>query len=215
MVANLSNFQMNNPVANPNPLDFEPDGTWYSMLSLGNDLYAVEPNHGEIDKIDLNGNISRVVDISASQGHIVPTSMVYHNGNFYFGNLDVFPLSNKSNVYKLDQNGTISIVASGFSMITGIAFDKASGLYVLESATNNLFPTPNSGDVVRIDQSGARVTILTGLRLPTAMTFGPDDNLYISNWGYGAAPGGGEIWKVNITCPSRYNKEPKIIRNKF
>jgi hypothetical protein len=54
MVANLSNFQMNNPVANPNPLDFEPDGTWYSMLSLGNDLYPVEPNHGEIDKIDLN-----------------------------------------------------------------------------------------------------------------------------------------------------------------
>jgi len=31
-VATLSKFQKHNPVANPNPGDFEPDGTWYSMV---------------------------------------------------------------------------------------------------------------------------------------------------------------------------------------
>lgn len=91
IIANLGAFQMANPVVNPEPDDFEPDGTWYSMVAAAigheNDLYAVEPNHGELDKITTSGRISRIVDISASQGHIVPTAMAYRNGNFYVGNL--------------------------------------------------------------------------------------------------------------------------------
>ncbi|HXI90930.1 MAG TPA: ScyD/ScyE family protein, partial [Blastocatellia bacterium] len=78
LIANLSEFQMANPVQNPEPDDFEPDGTWYSMVAVRGNLYAVEPNHGELDKITPLGQISRVVDISASQGHIVPTAVAYH-----------------------------------------------------------------------------------------------------------------------------------------
>jgi len=207
MIANLSNFQMNNPVANPEPDDFEPDGTWFSMQAEGGNLYAVEPNHGEIDKIDRWGNITRVVDISATQGHIVPTSMVFHNGEIYFGNLSTFPITGKSNVYKLGHDGKISIVASGFSMVTGITFDKIGGLYVLESTTNNPFPTPGTGDVIRIDPSGSRIQLVTGLSVPTALVFGPDEKLYISNFGYGAPPGVGEIWKVEITCTKQTLKK--------
>ena len=75
MIANLSEYQMNHRVANPEPDDFEPDGTWYSMENVHGSLYAVEPNHGELDKITTDGHISRISDISASQGHIVPTAM--------------------------------------------------------------------------------------------------------------------------------------------
>ncbi len=57
LVANLSRFQKNHPVANPEPDDFEPDGTWYSMVAVGGNLYAVEPNHGELDKITPRGRI--------------------------------------------------------------------------------------------------------------------------------------------------------------
>ena len=71
---------------------FEPDGTWYSMIAVGGDLYAVEPNHGELDKITTSGQISPVVDISASQGHIVPTVIALHGNNFYVGNLHNFPI---------------------------------------------------------------------------------------------------------------------------
>src|SRR5689334_15570296 len=63
LIADLSAFQKANPVKNPEPDDFEPDGTWYSMISLSGSLFAVEPNHGELDRIDTKGNISRVVDI--------------------------------------------------------------------------------------------------------------------------------------------------------
>ena len=200
LIANLSDFQMDNPVKNPNPADFEPDGTWYSMFSLNGELYALEPNHGEIDKIGVNGKISRVVDISATRGHIVPSPMVYYNGEIYFGTVGTFPVLGNCDVYKLSKNGTISIVDSGFSMITGIAFDQLGGLYVLEASAGQVFPIPGAGDVVRIDPSGSRKVILSGLDMPTAMVIGPDNNLYISNNGFGAGPGAGQIVKATITC---------------
>ena len=65
MVANISQYLMNNPVAFPDPNDFEPDGTPYSMANVNGNLYVTQPNQQEIDQINpLNGNISRVVDIS-------------------------------------------------------------------------------------------------------------------------------------------------------
>jgi sugar lactone lactonase YvrE len=208
LVADLSAYQKSHPVKNPEPDDFEPDGTWYSMLSLDGNLYALEPNHGELVKVSHNGDVSRVADISASQGHIVPTAMVFHDGNFYIGNLSTFPIAANSNIYKITPSGNVSVVASGFSTILGIAFDQVGGLYVLENTTGNPFPTPGTGDVIRIDPSGQRKVLINGLNLPTAMTFGPDNKLYISNWGFGPpAIGGGEILKVDISCPK--NQSPK------
>src|SRR5436190_24328947 len=60
MIADLSAFQKAHPVKNPEPDDFEPDGTWYSMVAVRGALYAVEPNHGELDMITPDGRIRRV-----------------------------------------------------------------------------------------------------------------------------------------------------------
>ena len=54
LVADLSAFQKAHPVAHPEADDFEPDGTWYSMIAVRGYLYAVESNHGEIDRIANN-----------------------------------------------------------------------------------------------------------------------------------------------------------------
>jgi hypothetical protein len=200
LIANLSRFQMNHPVANPNPDDFEPDGTWYSMIAVDGDLYAVEPNHGELDKITPGAPISRVVDISASQGHIVPTAMVFHNGNFYVGNLNTFPIvQGSSKVLKITPAGQISVFRVGLTTILGLAFDSADRLYVLENTTGKQFPTPGTGKVIRIDPSGTRTLIASGLFLPTAMTFGPDGALYVSNVGFGPPPNGlGQVLKITV-----------------
>ena len=121
IIANLSEWQMSHPVAKPEEDDFEPDGTWYGMVAVDGHLYAVEPNHGEIVKVNPGGKIDRLIDISASQGHIVPTAITWYNGNFYVGNLDVFPITGKSNVYKVTPGGSISIVEEGFSTIFPVA----------------------------------------------------------------------------------------------
>src|SRR3954468_20034032 len=51
LIANLSRFLRNHPVANPDEEDFEPDGTWYSMTSFGGALYPMDSNHGELDRV--------------------------------------------------------------------------------------------------------------------------------------------------------------------
>ncbi len=200
-INNLSAFYKNNKVKNPEPDDFEPDGTPYSMINVDGRLYSVEPNHGELDEMTLDGKIKRIIDISAYKGHIVPTAMVYHNGSFYVGNLNTFPIgSGRSDVFKISPTGQISVYATGFSTVLGVVFDNDGALYVLENTTGNDFPTPGTGDIIRLGTDGSRITLVTGLNLPTAITVGPDQKLYVSNWGYGGAPGMGEIVQIDMTC---------------
>jgi hypothetical protein len=200
MIANLSVFQKSHPVKNPELDDFEPDGTWYSLLAVNGVLYAIEPNHGELDSITTNGKISRVSDISSIQGHIVPTAMVYDGQNFLVGNLDTFPIRDgSSKIMKITPSGTLTTVNIDFTTVLGLAFDSKGRLYVLENTTGNPFPTPNTGKVVRIDGKHTVTEIATGLSLPTAMTFGPDGNLYVSNVGFGPPPIGlGQVVRITI-----------------
>jgi glucose/arabinose dehydrogenase len=188
LVANLSAFQKSHPVANTNPGDFEPDGTWYSMTKMNGDLYAVEPNHGELVKVTTSGEISRVIDVSASQGHVVPTVITKNNGNFFVGTL----IGN--NIYKITPGGQISVFLSGFTGVLGIAFDTQNRLYVLDNA----FPIAGAGEIVRITPPNTREVIASGLNLPTGMTFGPDGKLYVSNNGYGAGLGEGQILQITV-----------------
>ena len=200
IIADLGAYQRSHPVAHPEEDDFEPDGTWYSMIALRGDLYAVEPNHGELVKVTTAGAITRVIDISASQGHVVPTALAYH-GNFYVGNLNPFPIRDgSSKIWKITPSGQIKAVAKGLTTVLGIAFDGRGRMYVLENTTGNPFPTPGTGRVLRIDPSGAVHVVATGLFLPTAMTFGPDGNLYVSNVGFGPPPVGlGQVLKIELS----------------
>jgi len=199
MVANLSRFQKNHPVANPNPGDFEPDGVWYSMVEADGLLFAVEPNHGELDAILPDAFVQRIADISRIQGHIVPTALAFHDGDFFVGNLDTFPIKDgSSKVMKITPSGELTTVFINLSDILGLAFDKKGRLYVLENTTGNPFPTPGTGDILRVDGKNNYTEVATGLSLPTAMTFGPDGNLYVSNWGFGQPPGGGQVLKVIV-----------------
>lgn len=206
MIADLSEFQKAHPVANPNPADFEPDGTWYSMVSVRGNLYAVEPNHGELDEITPWGDIRRIADISASQGHIVPTAMAYH-GDFFVGNLGLFPIvDGSSKILKISPSGNVKTVVTGVTTVLGVAFDREGFLYILENTTGNPFPTLGTGEVLRVTKDGLE-EIATGLSLPTAMTFGPDGVLYVSNVGFGPPPVGlGQIVKITVPRSSECKK---------
>ncbi|GAC1561489.1 MAG: hypothetical protein PVS3B3_07170 [Ktedonobacteraceae bacterium] len=206
-VVDLSAFLKAKPTANPSLDDFEPDGTWYSMVEVHDVLYATEPNHQEVDRITRSGKISRVVDLSTLfvspsnwQG---PTSLVYHDGNFYFGVLGTFPVRpGTQNIYEMTPSGYIKVVASGLTTVLGVAFDRQGRLYALETITVPGFPGPQavgSGKVVRVNADGKLSTIATGLTFPTAMTFDPaGDALYVSNNGYLPMPGAGQIVRIAI-----------------
>ena len=201
LVADLSDWSLNHPVAHPEEDDYEPDGTWYSMVNVNRNLYAVEPNHGEMVKVTTNGNISRVIDVSATQGHIVPTVVAYH-GNFYLGNLHTFPIEpGSSHIFKVTPSGQIQIRESGLTTILGLVFDNQDRMYVLEMSTEpdeNGNPTPGNGKIVMIQPSGQQQVLVDTLSVPTGMTMGPDGALYVSNYGFGAPAGSGEILKVTF-----------------
>jgi hypothetical protein len=204
LVADLSAFQKKHPVANPEPDDFEPDGTWYSMVEVHGAFFAIEPNHGELDTIGPSGQIHRIADISQIQGHIVPTALAFDGHDFLVGNLDTFPIKDgSSKIMKITPSGAITTVYIGFSDILGLAIDGKGRLYVLENTTGHPFPTPGTARILRVDGKNNYTEIANGLSsplsLPTAMTFGPDGNLYVSNLGFGPPPIGlGQVLKVTV-----------------
>ena len=196
MFANISDFVHNNETANPEPDDFEPDGTPYSMVSAKKGLFVVEPNHGQVIAIDRNGNMSRLVDISAIFGHIVPTAMTYH-GNLYVGNLGTFPIvPGSAQIMKITPSGNVLVVARGLTTVLGIAFDADGNMYALEMNDAAGFPNLGNAKIIKVRGDGSPQTIVSGLSLATAMTFGPDGALYVSNYGFG--PPLGEILKITL-----------------
>jgi len=204
MIADLSHFQQTHPVANPEAEDFEPDGTWYSIIAVEDNLYTVEPNHGEIVKVTTKGKISRVIDVSATQGHVVPTALAY-NDHFYVGNLGVFPqAAGTSKIWEISRKGGIKVEATGFNMVLGLAFDRRERMYVLEmtAACTGFagFPNPGCGRVVKLSHDGKkRDLIADGLFFPTGMTIGPDGSVYVSNVGFGLPPiGAGAVLKIEV-----------------
>jgi len=218
-IADLGAYMHANPVRFPNADDFEPDGTAYSMVTVNNALHLIEPNSGELLRVDpFSGLITREIDFSESQGHLVPTSVIYRNGNYLVGNLNLFPIEPHTSRVMTVSNfpggtGTgvpglnvpgpyyVAATKAGFATIVGLAIGPTNGLlYVLQLApdTPSGFPQPGFGKVTRINFDGSLTDVVTGLSVPTAMTFGPDGKLYISN--FGAAPVGapGQIVKATV-----------------
>lgn len=199
VLTNLGTWVAENPTANPDPADADPEGTFHSMIVVDNAFYVLDANLGDFVKVASDGTTSRVVDISATEGHNVPTVLNYYQGNFYMGNLGVFPIvDGSSNIYKITPEGKITVLERGFTTIIGIARDKNGCLWVLEMSTGNDFPTPGTGRLIRINPNRSRTIVATGFSNPTSMVYGPDKNFYILNWGFGAEPGQGEVLKVEV-----------------
>jgi hypothetical protein len=216
-VADLSQALVKYPAKFTSSDDYEPDGTWYGLIGYRDHLYAVEPNHGQVFSVTEEGQVRQVIDISASQGHIVPTSLVALEGLLYVGNLNLFPIDpqwakimtiSKDTFVRnplpgfdgpQDDFGRWKIVSSkaGFTTITSMKIGPDGLLYVLELSDAAGVPTPGAGKVVRVKRSGDIEDVVTGLVVPTGMTFGPDGRLYVSN--FGAVPGAaGQILRIEV-----------------
>lgn len=197
-VIDLGEFLREHPPANPNLADFEPEGTFFSMIVHNGHFYAVEPNHGQIIRVNPGGHAEVFIDLSATEGHVVPTAIAFHGGYFYVGTLDVFPITpGAARIYKISESGEIVSMITGLTTVTGLTFDTRGRMYALELSTAPGFPSPGTGKLVRVDGSNQVVDIVTGLVVPTGLTTGPDGALYLSNFG-AAPPGLGQILRVEL-----------------
>ena len=206
MLADLSAWLLANPGAKgaeqPRNPDYEPDGTWYSMVFDQGRLYAVEPNHGLLVSVHpTNGSVTLERDLFATFGDHTYTTLAVDRGDLYIGTLGriVFGpggpdlgASFAAGVYRLSRNGSAAQIASGLRAVLGLAFDESHRLYVLQSP---IF-VPGTGSLVRLDPDGSIVPIVSGLTFPSALVRGPDRAFYISACGFHCLPGQGDILRV-------------------
>ncbi len=216
LIADIGAWLKTHPAKYESADDFEPDGTLYSAIALDGKLLTVEPNHGQVISVSKSGEIRQVIDISASEGHIVPTSIAAREGSLYVGNLNLFPIdpqwariltissSDPDDFYRtapgLTPAAGYRIVSSkaGFTTVVAVDFGPDGLLYALELSDGPGYPTPGLGKVVRVKHSGEIEEVVVGLVVPTGMTFGPDGALFISNLG-AAAAGAGQVIRVPVT----------------
>jgi hypothetical protein len=216
LIADIGQWLKTHPAKYESADDFEPDGTLYSVIAHDGRLLTVEPNHGQVISVTKEGQIRQVIDISASEGHIVPTSIAARDRSLFVGNLNLFPIDpqwariltiSKSDDDDFDNSPPglqpargHRIVSSkaGFTTVVAVDFGPDGLLYVLELSDDAGAPTPGFGKVVRVKRSGEIEDVVTGLSVPTGMTFGRDGRLYVSN--FGAAPAGaGQILRFDIS----------------
>ena len=161
LVADLSVALIEYPAKYTSPDDYEPDGSWYGMISANDRLYAVEPNHGQVFSVTPEGEVRQVIDLSASQGHIVPTSIVQEKGLLYVGNLNLFPIDPQWAKVMLvakdvelpeaiagftqgEASGKAKVIGSkaGFTTIVSMKVGPDGLLYVLELSAAPGYPSP-------------------------------------------------------------------------
>jgi hypothetical protein len=115
LIADVGAFLKTHPARFQSTDDFEPDGSLYSAIAVDGALYTVEPNHGQVLSVTKDGTIRQVIDISASEGHIVPTSIAEWHGDLYVGNLNLFPIDPQwARILTISRAGFEGDLAPGF-----------------------------------------------------------------------------------------------------
>jgi len=129
----------------------------------------------------------------------VPTSVVQGpDGALYVGQLTGFPFPiGGANVYRVVPGKAPRVVASGFTNIIDIAFDRRGNLYVLEIAKNGLLSGDTAGALYRVSRrSGEKKLVVSeGLVAPGGLAISRWGDIFISN--KSVAIGEGEVVRLD------------------
>lgn len=203
LIANISAFIRDNPVVEISG-DYDTDGQPYAMLAMDDAFWVTEGNSNQVLRVGLDGSISRVADLS--RGHPIPTGIApIPGGGAYVGYFSRAPYQEGiAKVVKVSQDGTVSDVWTGLTLITALAVGPDGALYALEMATDHGDDpgsiTQGTGRVVRMVGPAEGEPVVTGLPLPAAMAFGPDGALYISSPVFGEDDGQGTILRIDLSA---------------
>ncbi len=110
LVAGLSGWHRANPAAAASPLDYDPDGQPTSMTVVGEELWVVETNGGQILRIAVDGTIGRVVDLSATRLELTEIISSPSGGAFVATMGTMPPVDRAAKVMEVTPDGTFADV---------------------------------------------------------------------------------------------------------
>jgi sugar lactone lactonase YvrE len=183
----------NNPAGGP--LDSSP---WHLAVVPGGVLVS-EAGGNTVLRVANDGTISTLASFASRAiggpfpTEPVPTGIaVGPDGAVYVGELTGFPfIPGAARIYRIAPGGTPTIHATGFTMITDLAFGADGSLYALEYDSNGLHNPGSAGALWKVAGDGSRSLVFNdGLVNATGLAIGPD-GFYVSN--FGASSGQGEV----------------------
>jgi hypothetical protein len=185
------------PDSDPYGVTEGPGGAYQLVAdAAGNDLLKVQDGKVSVFAIFPNQTVETPDGLAIHQP--VPTRVVLGpDGNFYVGMLGS-EFDNGASVWKVTPQGLISEIATGFTAIQGLAFDKAGNMYVGELVKS--WASTEEGDftgaLIKVAKNGTRTEIAAGqLDAIGGVAVAPDGSLYVST--NMLFPGAGEL--VHIT----------------
>jgi hypothetical protein len=113
----------------------------------------------------------------------VPTSVVVGpDMAMYVGQLTGFPFPvGGASVFRVQQDGTTEVYATGFTNIIDLAFGPDGTLYVLEIAHNSLLSGDVTGGLLSVPPGGGEPTLLsTDLMMPGGIAVGEDGTIHVT-----------------------------------
>ena len=141
----------------------------------------------------------------------VPTSVAQGpDGALYVGELTGFPFPvGAAQIYRVpSEGGAPQVVATGFTNVIDLTFDRTGALYVLQ--IGNGFAGPGGpplnapGRLIRVNADGTRTVVYDQLFYPGGVAIGPDGAAYVTNFGIvpgpipGAFPNGGQVLRIEL-----------------
>lgn len=221
-VADLWGFERaNNPDpalydAHPYGLEPGPDGMLYVADAGANDLLKVDPATGEVSLVAVFEPLPGVFPRPDRGGEMltdpVPTDVVFDEaGNALVSLLPGAPfVPGSSKVVQVAPDGTVSDYATGYTMLTDLAWGPDGNLYGVQFAVfGEQGPTPNSGAVVRIAAGSGPEPVIQGLSFPIALDFNEAGDAYVAINAVGPPGSGGVVAFGGLAAPPAQEPTPE------
>ena len=177
-----------------NPSDLLIVGDTYFVANAGGDD-VLEIRHGRVvDHVDLPPNI-----IDGTSIRSVPCTVARGpDGAIYIGEFTGFPFpTGGARIWRWEPGHPPTVFATGFTLISSMAFDRHGDLYVLQYASQSLKEGLSSGELIRMSVDGKeRTPLLTsGLNGPAGITVACDGTVFLSD---GSVTSQGRILRVRL-----------------
>jgi sugar lactone lactonase YvrE len=182
-------------------LDVGDDGTIYVNDAGGNTTYTVPAGGGEPTVLAVHPELPIPAELQAQAPpgvtglDPVPTGLAAVDGAVLVGYLSGGPFpAGAAKVVRVGLDGAISDVATGLTMVVGVATGPDGQLYASQISTDFLSQPPAPGNVVRVLGDGTQEVVVDGLMFPNGSAFDQDDNLLVA---VGTVGGNGQILRCS------------------